>query len=247
MCGPGDSLRPFILHAFGGLYLDYDIQCFKATDTLLDGYQLVLQSAELGGYDVTNAVMASVPHHPFWLTTVTLLEDRAHLASTDVNSGTPILLSTGPRLLRDALDSLLGWKVDQHGSWVGEWRTEYSLLRVYGIGEWFVPCVWNDYSCHEHFNNVSQLLPDSMPENLVGHHHCSGTWLKRIKIRNQKRTINAVAAAVFLLVSSTTTAVLAMRFKFNMSLSISAVLIWIKTHLQMGIHVPFRANKRSTP
>ena len=29
--GAGDALRPFLLHAFGGLYLDMDVQCFAPT------------------------------------------------------------------------------------------------------------------------------------------------------------------------------------------------------------------------
>ena len=24
-----------------------------------------------------------------------------------------------------------------------------SKIRVYGLGEWFVPCVWNDEACHK--------------------------------------------------------------------------------------------------
>jgi hypothetical protein len=66
VCDAGDALRPFLLHAFGGLYLDLDVQCFRPTDPFLAGYDLVLQSEYRHQADVVNSVMASVPGHPFW-------------------------------------------------------------------------------------------------------------------------------------------------------------------------------------
>lgn len=47
------------MHHYGGLYLDLDIECYKAADESLRGYQVVLQGA--GDEGVNNAVMASVP------------------------------------------------------------------------------------------------------------------------------------------------------------------------------------------
>ena len=62
----GDALRPFLLHAFGGMYLDLDVQCFRPSDPWLAGADLVLQSEYKEQRDVVNSVMASVPGHPFW-------------------------------------------------------------------------------------------------------------------------------------------------------------------------------------
>jgi mannosyltransferase OCH1-like enzyme len=42
-----DAIRPFILHAVGGVYLDLDSECFSSMQPWLDGPQLVLQ-AEVG-------------------------------------------------------------------------------------------------------------------------------------------------------------------------------------------------------
>ncbi len=62
----GDALRPFLLHGFGGLYVDLDVQCFRSSAEWLAPYTLVLQSEYKEGRDIVNSVMASVPGHPFW-------------------------------------------------------------------------------------------------------------------------------------------------------------------------------------
>ncbi len=36
------------MHAFGGVYLDIDFQCFKSTEFLLAGHEVVLQLEEAG-------------------------------------------------------------------------------------------------------------------------------------------------------------------------------------------------------
>lgn len=54
-----DALRVFIMHHYGGMYLDLDIECFKPVDEGLRGYQLVLQGTGDEGFN--NAVLASVP------------------------------------------------------------------------------------------------------------------------------------------------------------------------------------------
>ena len=47
------------MHHYGGLYLDLDIECYKAADESLRGYQMILQGA--GDEGINNAAMASVP------------------------------------------------------------------------------------------------------------------------------------------------------------------------------------------
>lgn len=193
-------MRPFILHAYGGLYLDYDVECFAATDGLLEGCSLVLQSAEKGGRDITNAILASAPHHPFWLKVMALLQHRVHLAVSDSNSGSNILLSTGPRMLTEAFELYVGSeRLELRDSFLGTWHTGGGRLRVYGLMEWFVPCIWNDYACHQ---NISQTQHDMLPRNLVGHHHCSGTWLKRIKDRNRRRTLGLILLTISLILAA---------------------------------------------
>ena len=43
----GDAIRPFLLHAYGGLYMDVDVECFDATDDMVDGYDLVSMPCQL--------------------------------------------------------------------------------------------------------------------------------------------------------------------------------------------------------
>ena len=78
-CNAGDALRPFLMHAFGGLYIDLDVQCFRSVEESLLGQDIVLQSEYKGGHDVVNSIMASVPGHPFWKAIITeMLEVSSH-------------------------------------------------------------------------------------------------------------------------------------------------------------------------
>ena len=78
-CNAGDALRPFLMHAFGGLYIDLDVQCFRSVEESLLGQDIVLQSEYKGGRDVVNSIMASVPGHPFWKAIITeMLEVPSH-------------------------------------------------------------------------------------------------------------------------------------------------------------------------
>lgn len=67
----GDALRPFLMHAFGGLYIDLDVQCFRSAEPSLLGHDIVLQSEYREGRDIVNSIMASVPGHPFWKAVIT--------------------------------------------------------------------------------------------------------------------------------------------------------------------------------
>ena len=75
MCS-GDALRPFLLHAFGGLYLDVDVECFEAVDESLDGFDVVLQLEDGGNKSLNNAVMAGMPGHPLWAKMQVLMHER---------------------------------------------------------------------------------------------------------------------------------------------------------------------------
>ena len=65
-----DTVRYMYLHKFGGVYADLDFESIKPMDDYLKDKQLVLGRM---GHDnnfehsIPNAVMASIPGHPFWL------------------------------------------------------------------------------------------------------------------------------------------------------------------------------------
>ncbi len=73
-----DAVRYFLLHHYGGVYVDLDFECFRPLEPLLSGKTLFFglepeEHARLQSTDrhrvswiVCNAFMASVPGHPFW-------------------------------------------------------------------------------------------------------------------------------------------------------------------------------------
>ena len=72
-----DAIRYCLLHHYGGVYVDMDIECLRPIDELIDGrgFLAVLeppgQASWLGrNRVVSNAFMASSPGHPFAAATV---------------------------------------------------------------------------------------------------------------------------------------------------------------------------------
>jgi hypothetical protein len=57
-----DSIRYFILHSHGGLYLDMDMECLKPLDPLLEGCDLLLSRTVQ--YNI--AAMGGIADHPLW-------------------------------------------------------------------------------------------------------------------------------------------------------------------------------------
>ena len=69
------------MHAIGGMYLDIDIECFSPTDHLLNGHDIVLQLEDSNPKSLNNAVMASIPGHPFWVNVINLMLERSKTAN----------------------------------------------------------------------------------------------------------------------------------------------------------------------
>lgn len=53
-----------------------------------------------------------------------------------------------------------------------------SKIAVYGLGSWFVPCMFQDEACHALM--AQDLQQGKVREDLVGYHQYSGTWLADI-------------------------------------------------------------------
>lgn len=102
-----DVVRIVALHAFGGVYADIDVEAAQPFDRLLDAAEASSQAVLLGeenvvhsvllekrlsGRLVSNAVMASVPKHPFWLEVLQEIFTRKDCGSDPVQC-------TGPRLI----------------------------------------------------------------------------------------------------------------------------------------------------
>ena len=102
-----DAVRYFILHHFGGVYADLDLECLRSIDSLLEDKQLILgceppqhlaeHGVAEGGRILCNAFMASVPDHPFWEHVMQVLPARSDEVSP--------LSATGPFFLTKAYEA----------------------------------------------------------------------------------------------------------------------------------------------
>lgn len=103
-----DAIRYLLLQTYGGLYVDLDFECLKPE------FPLLLEDADfVAGKEpcdharrygrehiICNALMASVPNHPFLEHVIARMTSHPH--GWDVRHGRDILDSTGPFLLTDA-------------------------------------------------------------------------------------------------------------------------------------------------
>ncbi len=88
-----DSIRYFVLHKYGGIYLDLDDGCERRLDVLLQYPAWLRRTIPTG---ISNDAMGSVPGHPFFKKTIERLTDF------DKSFGMPyitVMASTGPLFL----------------------------------------------------------------------------------------------------------------------------------------------------
>ncbi|KAH7087689.1 nucleotide-diphospho-sugar transferase [Paraphoma chrysanthemicola] len=88
-----DAIRYFVLHHFGGIYIDLDDGCNRSLDPLLAYPAWVRRTVPTG---ISNDAMGSIPRHPFFLKAIDSL--------TDYNRRWPlpyitVMASTGPLYL----------------------------------------------------------------------------------------------------------------------------------------------------
>lgn len=101
-----DAIRYFILHRFGGMYVDMDVESLRPIDDLIAGRELILGALRVG---FTNAVMGSAPGHPLWPRAFATMEERrrrfARTAPLWAKVAMPMHIgySTGPIMLTDCL------------------------------------------------------------------------------------------------------------------------------------------------
>jgi inositol phosphorylceramide mannosyltransferase catalytic subunit len=93
-----DVIRYFLLHYYGGFYIDMDIECLKPIDDLLENFELIL--SKLVGFN--NSIMGSIPGHPLWLEVFAELPKRQNQR---YRKSMPyyVCYSTGPMLLNDCI------------------------------------------------------------------------------------------------------------------------------------------------
>lgn len=54
------------MHAFGGVYIDVDVECLQPVDGFLEDHELVFQEEDFGQKSLVNSAIAGVPGHHFW-------------------------------------------------------------------------------------------------------------------------------------------------------------------------------------
>ena len=96
-----DACRYAILHAYGGLYVDLDVECFRPVDELLAQYHLVLSRTI--GYN--NAVIGSVAGHELWATALADVARRP-ISPNDADNADSVVESVGPGLLSRSIREL---------------------------------------------------------------------------------------------------------------------------------------------
>ncbi|KLU02044.1 hypothetical protein RISK_005870 [Rhodopirellula islandica] len=102
-----DAIRYFILHRFGGMYVDLDFICRKPLDPLLadQGCVVGMEPPQHCRHHrvpnlLCNALMASAPGHPFFERVIQRLPDFVD----HVENNEPILSSTGPIMMSRVLN-----------------------------------------------------------------------------------------------------------------------------------------------
>ena len=79
-----DSVRPFVLYKYGGLFVDMDYEVLEDFwDRLPDDMPAFVQSYWVGYEDLQNSFMSSPPNHPFWKYTWQVMEERIATGSQD--------------------------------------------------------------------------------------------------------------------------------------------------------------------
>lgn len=106
-----DAIRYFLLQTYGGLYVDLDFECLEPEFiTLLEDADFVAGKEPYAHarryeleYIICNALMASVPNHPFMAHVIQRMMN--HPYGWNARHGGDILSSTGPFLLTEAYKS----------------------------------------------------------------------------------------------------------------------------------------------
>jgi hypothetical protein len=104
-----DVARYCLLHRFGGIYVDMDVECLRPFDALLSPHAAVLArepplsgQTEHGRPLISNAFMAARPGHAFFEAVLRHLQARAHPKILDWD----VVATTGARMLARVLGHL---------------------------------------------------------------------------------------------------------------------------------------------
>ncbi|MBI4128068.1 MAG: hypothetical protein HY459_03285 [Parcubacteria group bacterium] len=142
-----DAIKYFVLHAFGGLYVDLDFACLKNFEPLLGGLALAFgyqtdeeESRLFRTSAIGNALIGSAKGHPFWEEVFPLLIRHKHEA---------VFEATGPVLLTKIVRS---------------YQEGHRDIAVFGK-RYLYPFQWNDEQKQKYASlslaEARRLFPDA--------------------------------------------------------------------------------------
>lgn len=101
-----DAIRFFILHYYGGYYIDQDIELYRNLENIPNDYpdKNIFFSVSRDKNNISNYFIASTPKHPIWVTLIENINIRS-IYNTH-NSGWAVLNAAGPLYIRKQVRSL---------------------------------------------------------------------------------------------------------------------------------------------
>ncbi|WP_193212936.1 glycosyltransferase family 32 protein [Luteolibacter marinus] len=168
-----DVLRYEIVRLFGGLYLDHDMEIFRPLDEIMIEGCLHFALSFNALDDVSTAMFASPPGHPFW---DLLLEDLgSSVPSRRPEDPWEVLDLTGFRAVRKNLRTLLGGTngsraLKAEDGWVAGWLFDEADL-----------VTWSREAVHPY--HVEEMRYDAFRKEdyprAFAAHHWQGEWVSR--------------------------------------------------------------------
>lgn len=115
-----DMMRAYVLHTYGGVYVDLDYEALSPLEPHLEDSDLALVESPFKQMeDVQNSFMASRPKHPFWQKVFELLKGRFNewkaKEGNCMTGNCDVIKMTGPGLLSDALKGFAQNRASQDG------------------------------------------------------------------------------------------------------------------------------------
>lgn len=117
-----DMARYALLHSVGGLYVDVDFECTRPLDTLHNTHKLFLGSEPLAHAvlleksttpALCNAIMASTPGHPFWLSVLDNIKEKFKRRGQRGANAFDAVGLTGPRVVKQTYFENASYVADQ--------------------------------------------------------------------------------------------------------------------------------------
>lgn len=144
-----DAIRPFLMHHFGGVYIDMDQQNLRNLESLLGTCDLVLSEGDRDNYIIVNGFMASVPKHLFWLE---MAKEMPKNMKKIVN------FATGPYLIHQVAHTYIQ-------------KVPHSPIKVYDP-IYILPFAWNqEQSVLEQCKISTELCKKLLPDSYVAMHY----------------------------------------------------------------------------